>query len=342
MNLQEMAALIGGTLKGTPSIEIRDIRSIEDAGEGHITFLTHKKYENLFHKSKASAVIVGREIETAKPQIIHTNPRLAFAKLMAEFHPLKRLEPKIDARADIGENVNLGKDVTISPFVSLGKNVTIGDGAVLHPGVTIGDDCRVGKNSTLHPHVTLYPNTVIGNHVILHAGAVIGADGFGYTSDEQGQHVKINQIGRVVIEDHVEIGANSCIDRATMGTTLIKRGTKIDNLVQIAHNCTIGEHSILVSQVGLAGSCTLGHHVVLAGQVGLADHVTLGDQVTLTAQSGTFRDIESNSVYGGSPSIPLTTWKKYITILPKLPELIRKVKDLANRLNAIEKKNAGD
>lgn len=342
MNLQAMAALIGGTVKGDPSIEIQDIRNVEDAGEGHITFLTHKKYEDLFKKSKASAVIVGREIETGKPQIIHPNPKLAFARLMAEFHPLKKPEPKIDSRADMGENVNLGKDVTISAFVSLGKNVTIGDDSVLHPGVIIGDNCRVGGHTTIHPNVTLYPHTVIGDHVVLHAGAVIGADGFGYTPDEQGQHFKINQIGCVVIEDYVEVGANTCIDRATMGTTLVKRGTKIDNLVQIAHNCTIGEHSILVSQVGLAGSCTLGHHVVLAGQVGLADHVTLGDQVTLTAQSGTFRDIESNSVYGGSPSIPLTIWKKYITALPKLPDLIRKVKDLANRLNAIEKKRGED
>jgi UDP-3-O-[3-hydroxymyristoyl] glucosamine N-acyltransferase len=172
--------------------------------------------------------------------------------------------------------------------------------------------------------------------VILHAGVVIGADGFGYALDEKGAHYKINQIGRVVIEDDVEIGANSCVDRAALGTTCIKRGTKIDNLVQIAHNCIIGEHSILVAQVGLAGTCTLGHHVVLAGQVGIADHITLGDQVTVAAQTGVFRNIKKNSVYGGTPAISLVEWKKYVTALPKLPELVRKIRDLERQLKEIE------
>ncbi|MFQ5715475.1 MAG: UDP-3-O-(3-hydroxymyristoyl)glucosamine N-acyltransferase, partial [Nitrospinales bacterium] len=194
---------------------------------------------------------------------------------------------------------------------------------------------------TLHPNVTLYPGVVVGKDVILHAGAVVGADGFGYAPDERGQHFKVNQIGKVVIEDHVEVGANACIDRASMGTTLIKKGVKIDNLVQIAHNCSIGEHSIIVSQSGMGGSCTLGHHVILAGQVGLADHVTLGDQVVLAARSGTFRDIESGQVHGGSPSVPLASWKKYVSLLPSLPELVRKIRELDRRLAAVEKKPAG-
>ena len=234
--------------------------------------------------------------------------------------------------------MKLGDNVTIFPFVFIGDNVSIGDGTVLHPGVVVGPDCQLGENAVLHPNVTLYRKTILGNRVILHAGVVIGADGFGYTVDEKGEHYKIPQIGQVVIEDDVEIGANTCIDRATLGATIVKRGTKIDNLVQIAHNCTIGEHSILVSQVGMAGSCTLGHHVVLAGQVGLAYHVTIGDQAILTAQSGTFRDVESKGVYGGSPSVPINTWRKYVTLLPKLPDLSRKIKDLEARLNAIEKK----
>lgn len=338
MKLNNIAALVGGSLKGDGEIEISDVRGIEDAGEGHVTFVVKKKFIKQLAQSKASAVIVDQELDLDVAQIITANPMQAFAKLLSAFHPETQPEPHVDSRAAIGQNVKLGDNVTIFPFVFIGDNVSIGDGTVLHPGVVVGPDCQLGENAVLHPNVTLYRKTILGNRVILHAGVVIGADGFGYTVDEKGEHYKIPQIGQVVIEDDVEIGANTCIDRATLGATIVKRGTKIDNLVQIAHNCTIGEHSILVSQVGMAGSCTLGHHVVLAGQVGLADHVTIGDQAILTAQSGTFRDIESKGVYGGSPSVPVNTWRKYVTLLPKLPDLSRKIKDLESRLNAIEKK----
>jgi UDP-3-O-[3-hydroxymyristoyl] glucosamine N-acyltransferase len=340
MKLEKVAALIGGTLKGDGSIEISDVRGVEDASEGHVTFVAKKKLLPLLAESKADAVIVDHEVDTNMAQIVMANPMLAFAKLLSAFHPETKPEPQIDARAVLGQNVTLGKDATVSAFVSIGDNVSIGDGAVLYPGVVVGPDCRIGNDVVLHPNVTLYRDTILGNRVILHAGVVIGADGFGYVPDEMGLHNKIPQIGQVVIEDDVEIGANTCIDKATMGCTTVKRGTKIDNLVQIAHNCTIGEHSILVSQVGMAGSCTLGHHVVLAGQVGLADHVTIGDQAVLAAQSGTFRDVESKAVFGGSPSVPALTWRKYVTILPKLPEMSRKIKDLEARLKAIEKRES--
>jgi len=242
----------------------------------------------------------------------------------------------VDPRAVIGPEVKLGDNVTVSALVSIGAGSVVGDESVLHPGVVVGEGCHSGHHVAIRPNVTLYAGTVIGNHVVLHAGAVVGADGFGYTLDEKGRHHKIPQVGRVVIDDHVEIGANTCIDRAALGVTRIREGVKIDNLVQVAHNCTGGAHSILVAQVGLAGSCTLGHHVVLAGQVGLADHVTIGDQAILSAQSGTFRDIEAGGVYGGSPGVPLAAWKKYVTVLPKLPEIAKKVRELDARLNAIE------
>lgn len=339
MKLEEVAALIGGTLKGNGQIEIHDARGVEDAGEGSITFIAKKKYLDQLSRSQASAVIVDTEVETDKAQIISPNPQLAFARLLTAFYPEARPEAKVDSRAAIGKNVSLGNNVTVSAFVSIGDNVAIGDDCVLYPGVVVGDDCRIGSRTTLYPNVTLYRNTTLGSHVILHAGVVIGADGFGYALDEKGQHYKIPQIGDVVIEDHVEIGANTCIDRGALGTTRIKKGTKIDNLVQIGHNCTIGEHCIVVAQVGIAGSCTLGHHVILAGQAGVTDHVTIGDQAILTAKSGTFRNIESKGVYGGIPSFPIANWRKYVTILPKLPELTRKIKDLEARLKAIEKKD---
>jgi len=236
----------------------------------------------------------------------------------------------------------LGERVALAPLVCVGDNVRIGDDVVVCSGAVIGDNCELGKRTLIHSNVTLYSNSIIGSHVTLHAGVVIGSDGFGYTVDEKGTHVKINQIGNVVIEDNVEVGANSCIDRAATGTTLIKKGTKIDNLVQVAHNCTIGENCILVAQVGIAGSCNLGRHVVLAGQAGLSDHVTVGDNVTLAAKSAALRDIKSNSIYGGIPAFPLNTWKRSVTILPKLPDLSRKVRDLENRLNDLEKNNSDE
>jgi len=336
MNLEEAAAHVGGEIRGDGSLAITGACSLEMARAGDITFLAHKKYLPALEKSQASAVLVENEIETDKAQVVVGKPALAFARLLTAFHPQARPKPGIDPRAVVGEGVKLGKDVSIAALAVVGQGAVLGDGVVLHPGAVVGEGCHIGHHSTLHPHVTLYAGTVLGNHVTLHAGVVVGADGFGYILDEQGRHFKIPQVGRVVIDDHVEVGANTCIDRAAFGDTRIKQGTKIDNLVQVAHNCTVGEHSILVAQVGLAGSCTLGHHVVLAGQVGLADHVTVGDQAILSAQSGTFRDIEAGGVCGGSPAVPLASWKKYVTVLPKLPELARKVRELEARLMAIE------
>ena len=336
MKLEQVASLVSGNLEGEGSVEINGVRGVHDAKEGDITFLMQNKYLDVLKKSKASAVFVVKPVEVSIPQIVVAKPELAFARLVKELHPEPRPQPGIHSSVVIGKEVVLGENVTLSAGVCIGDNVSIGNDVVLYPNVVIGNDCKVDDHCTLHPNVTLYRNTEMGRHVIVHAGTVIGADGFGYTLDEKGCHYKINQFGRVVIEDFVEIGANSCIDRAAMDTTLIKAGTKIDNLVQVAHNCTVGNHSILVAQVGLAGSCRLGHHVVLAGQVGLADHVTLGDQVTVTGKSGTFRDIENNAVVSGFPAVPTGTWKRYVATLPKLPDLARKVKELESRLREIE------
>lgn len=340
MNLGDIAKKIDGTVIGDASLEINDIRSIETAEEGHITFATGKSFLDKLKQSKASAVLVDSEQELDMNQVINPRPMLAFARLLDYFHPQSRPKPGIHPTVVLGANVILGKRVTLSPLVCIGDNVRIGDDVVVYPGVMIDDNCVLGNHVVLHSNVTLYSDSVLGDHVILHSGVVIGADGFSYTVDEKGRHVKINQIGNVVIKDNVEVGANSCIDRAAMGTTLIKEGTKIDNLVQVAHNCTIGEYCILVAQVGIAGSCKLGHHVVIAGQAGISDHVTIGDHVTLAAKSAALRDIGSNSFHGGIPAIPLNIWKRSITVLPKLPDLARKVRDLESRLNDIEKKNS--
>jgi UDP-3-O-[3-hydroxymyristoyl] glucosamine N-acyltransferase len=337
MKLQEIAERLGGTVEGEGSLEITGINGMELAEQGQITFLAEKKFKDQLKTCNASAVIVQKALETDKAQIVHPAPALAFAKLLAEFHPVPRPQPGVDDKASIAKGIQLGKDVSIGPFVAIGKDVVIGDNTVLHPGVVVHEGCRIGNDTMLYANVTVGRDSVIGNHVVLHAGVVIGTDGFGYTPDEKGRHVKINQIGRVVIEDHVEIGANACIDRAAFGETIVREGTKIDNLVQIAHNCDIGPHSIIVSQAGIAGTCKLGHHVILAGQVGLADHVTIGDQVVVAAQAGVNKNLLEPGFYGGSPAISAMTWKRYSTLLPKLPELSRKIQELEKRLKAVEK-----
>ena len=336
MNVKEIAERVGGTVQGDGAIEITGVNGLELAEPGQITFLSDKKFAEKLKASNASAVFVLKALETDKAQVIHPAPALAFAKLVLEFHPEPRPQPGIDGKAAIAEGVQLGKGVTIGPFVTVGPDVVIGDNTVLHPGVVVHEGCRIGNGTTLFAHVTLYRDSIIGNHVILHAGVVVGADGFGYTPDEQGWHFKINQVGRVVIKDHVEVGANTCIDRAGFGETVIGEGTKIDNLVQIAHNCEIGPHSIIVAQVGMAGTCKLGHHVILAGQVGLADHVTLGNQVVIAGQAGVTKDIPEPGFYGGLPAIPAMAWRRYTVTLPKIPEMSRKLRELEKRLNAIE------
>ena len=342
MNLDDLAKKINGVVEGDSSVEITGLGSIETAGPGHITFAKGKKFIRKLKQCKASAVLINKKEEIAINQIICSSPELAFARLLEHFHPQSRPKPEIHSSVVLGTNVTLGKRVALAPLVCIGNNVRIGDDVVVRSGTVIGDNCELGKGTVIHSNVTIYSDSIIGSQVNLHAGVAIGSDGFGYAIDEKGMHVKINQIGNVVIEDHVEIGANSCVDRAATGTTLIKKGTKIDNLVQVAHNCTIGENCILVAQVGIAGSCNLGHHVVLAGQAGLSDHVTVGDNVTLAAKSAALRDIKDNSIYGGIPALPLNIWKRSVTILPKLPDLARRVRDLESRLSNIRKKNTGE
>ncbi len=336
MKLKEIAELVGGTVQGEDSIEITDACGMDQAKEGDITFLKEKKFFSKLETCKASAVIVPKALEIPIAQVIHPNPALAFANILMKFHPDSQPAPGVSPQAFVDDTAIIGKDVTVSPFVSIGKNVVIGDHTVLFPGAVIYDDCKIGNHCTIHANVTLYKETKLGNHVVLHSGAVIGADGFGYTPDQQGRHFKIQQIGNVIIEDHVEIGANTCIDRATFGETVIRQGTKIDNLVQVAHNCEIGAHSILVSQVGMSGSCKLGHHVILAGQVGLADHVTLADQVVVGAQSGVPSDLPKPGFYGGSPAIEGMRWKKSVMLISKLPDITKQIRDLEKRLSAIE------
>ncbi len=337
MKLQEIVDRVGGTLKGNGAIEITGASGLRFAGPEDISYVGEAKFLPQLKDSRAAAVFIQNETETDKAQIIHPAPSLAFAKILNHLHPTARPPAGIHPRAVVADGVQLGEDVTIGPKVCVEAGTTIGDRSVLHAGVVVGNDCVIGADTILYPNVTVYSETHIGSHVMIHAGSVIGADGFSYTPDEKGRHIKLQQIGRVVIRDHVEIGANTCIDRAAFGETVIGEGVKIDNLVQIGHNCVIGDHSVIVSQTGISGSCTLGRHNIIAGQTGISDHVTLTDQVTLMARSGVFRDISEPGIYGFAPAMKSLDLMRFMPVLLRLPEMASHIKELERKLEAIEK-----
>ena len=340
MKLKEIRDLLEGRLEGDPEIEIHSVNGLEEARKGEITFLSHKKYLDALKQSQCTAVIVphGLSLEADKAILYVENPYLAFARLLEVFHPPKKETPGISGQGIVSETARLGEGVTVYPLAFVGKGAKIGDHSVLYPGVFVGENVSIGAHATLHANVSVYSGTVIGDRVIVHGGAVIGSDGFGYVPDSQGKRHKIPQVGRVVIEDDVEIGANTCIDRGTIGETRILRGVKLDNMVQIAHNCVVGEDSVMAAQVGISGSCRIGKRVMLGGQVGVADHVTIGDDVMIVAQSGVPSDLEEKKIYAGSPTVDRNTWRKTQMALPRVPELIKKIRVLEKRIEKLEEK----
>jgi len=334
--LKELAEWVDGTVVGDGEIEISGVAAIEEAGAGQIAFISNPKYLPHLSKTNASAVIVPKEVTQAdKPLLCVTNPQLAFAKVLTLFSH-KPYQPKgIDPNAWISPTARLGKDVTVYPFVYISDRCSIGDRATLYPGVFVGEDASIGEDSILYPNVSVYSGTIIGRRVIVHSGAVVGGDGFGYVKEGK-RNVKIPQVGIVDIEDDVEIGGNTTIDRATLGKTIIRRGVKIDNLVMVAHNVVIGEDSIIVAQVGIAGSTKIGSNVTLAGQVGVKDHVEIGDNAMVGAQAGVIFDLPGNQGYHGSPALPQREYIRAITTLPKLPEMRKTLLDLEKRLQKME------
>jgi UDP-3-O-[3-hydroxymyristoyl] glucosamine N-acyltransferase len=331
MKLKEIADLIGGRIIGNPEIEITGVSGIREARHGDITFLADKKNIKDIYNTNASAVIVRDEIEgLSTSMLIVNNPHLAFAKALEVFYtkPFKSLG--ISNKAIIGDNVDFGDNVTVYPLVYISSNITIGARVTIFPGVYIGDRVSIGEDSIIYPNVTIRENVTIGKRVIIHSGTVIGSDGFGYVL-EKGKHYKIPQVGGVIIEDDVEIGANVTIDRATTGNTIVGSGTKIDNLVQIAHNVKIGKNCIIVAQVGIGGSVEIGDGVILAGQVGVRDHVKIGSGVKIGAQSGIVHDIPDNEAFSGTPAIPHKTWLRAQSIYAKLPEYIKRLQELEKK-----------
>lgn len=334
--LKELAEWVGGAVVGDGEVEISGVGAIEEARTGEITFIANPKYLRKLGETHASAVIVSTEVAQAeKPLLRVTNPYLAFAKLLTLFYQ-KTYQPKgIDPNAWISPTAQLGKDLTLHPFVYIGDRCRIGDRVTIYPGVYVGEDSTIGEESVLHPNVSIYSGTVIGTRVILHSGVVVGSDGFGYVKEGK-KNVKIPQVGGVEIEDDVEIGANTTIDRATLGKTIIRRGVKIDNLVQVAHNVVIGEDSIIVAQVGISGSVKVGSNVTLAGQVGVVGHIEIGDNVMVGGQSGVTHDLSPNQGYTGSPALPHREFLRAINVFPKLPEMRKTFMEFQRRLKRIE------
>ena len=342
--LSELAHFVGGRVIGDKSAEIYRVASIEEAGPGDISFLAQPRYRGHLRSCRATAVIVSDRLAIEWPSqpgrglLKVTQPYLAFAKILSLFNPPPRCERGISPLASLSPTATLAEGVTVFPFVYVGKGVRVERGSVLFPGVFLGDGVEVGEDCVLHAHVTVRHGCRLGNRVVLHAGVVIGADGFGYAG-EGGERVKIPQVGTVEIGDDVEIGANTTVDRATLGRTVIGRGTKIDNLVQIGHNVVVGERAIIAAQVGIAGSTRIGNEVILAGQAGVVNHVEVGDGAKIGPQSGIARSVPRGAMLSGALEAgPHREWLKVMTLVPRLPELWSAVRDIKRRLSALARR----
>ena len=336
--LRDLAEYVGGRVIGDGSITIFRVSPIEEAGPGDITFLANPRYSRFISGSKASAIIVGPQLvgsEVARSGqgfLEVAQPYVAFAKILQLFAPAAEYQREIAPAAHIDPSANLGHDVSVYPNVYVGQFVQVGDRSVLLPGVFLGDRVEIGSDCVLHPNVVVRDRCRLGNRVILHAGVVVGSDGFGYAGSGEAR-IKIPQVGVVEIEDDVEIGSNTTIDRATLGRTLIGRGAKIDNLVQIAHNVNVGANSVIAAQAGVAGSTKLGRNVTLAGQVGVVNHIEIGDGAIIGPQSGVPQSVPAGALLSGGIGVaPHHEWLKVMTLLPQLPKLWTLVRRLEKQV----------
>jgi UDP-3-O-[3-hydroxymyristoyl] glucosamine N-acyltransferase len=333
MTAAEIAAHLHGQVLGDASIQLQGFAPADSAKPGDLTFAENQDYFARAEQSAASAILVdGNHTSSKKVLIRVAKARVAYAKVLGLFYPPAQFAAGIHATAVIDGTCQIDPSAHIGPHCVVGARARIGAKSVLESGNHVGTDCLIGESVRLFPNVVLYAGTELGNRVSIHAGTVVGADGFGYVFD-QGAHRKVPQIGNVIIQDDVEIGANVTIDRGSLGSTIIGKGTKIDNLVQIGHNVVIGDHCIVVAQVGIAGSTNLGAHVTLAGQVGVAGHLKIGNKVTVEAQSGVMNNIPDGEKWLGAPAMPDRQTKRMWIAMQRLPELLQRVNELEKRLN---------
>lgn len=338
LTVKELSRLLGCPFEGDGEKKICGVSSLEKAGEGDLVFLAQPKFRKLLEETNASAAIVPAD-ETFRriPVLFSDNPHLTFIKAVDFFFKPYRLEPGIHPSALISPSARVGENAAIGALTFIGDDVEIGEGTVIFPLVSIYPRVKIGEGTVIHSHVSIREDVRIGNRVIIHNGVVVGSDGFGYIEAGDGSRVKIPQKGTVIIEDDVEIGANSTVDRATLGETIIHKGVKIDNLVQVAHNVEVGENTILAGQTGIAGSSKIGKNVIMGGQVGVADHVNIGDKVIIAAKSGITKDVPPDSFVAGIPHLDIRDWRKIWVLLPQLYGFIKDVKKLKARVEELEK-----
>ena len=346
---QMIAGLVGGTIAGDPQVSVSDFAKIEEGRPGCISFLANDKYEHYIYTTKSSIVLVNDSFEPkqeVKATLIKVpNAREAVANLINIYVSMKPKPKGIDSTAFIDPSATIGKDVYIGPFAAIGAKAVIGDGCILHPHATVGAGAIIGKDTEMHPNSVVYHGCKVGERCILHAGSVIGADGFGFEPTEDG-YKKIAQIGIAVLEDDVEIGANTCVDRAVMGETIIHKGVKLDNLVQIGHNCEVNSHTVMSAQVGVAGSTKIGEWCMFGGQVGIAGHATIADRTMAGAQSGIPNSVKKpNQELMGTPAIDPRVWWKAQAVVKQLPDMwtsMNRMKKEIEELKARLKELGGD
>ncbi|WP_435579288.1 UDP-3-O-(3-hydroxymyristoyl)glucosamine N-acyltransferase [Gilvibacter sp.] len=330
----QIAGILEGEIEGNPEVEVSKLAKIEEGSPGSLTFLSNPKYTSFIYKTQASITIVNKDFkaeDTLDTTLIRVDDAYkAFSTLLEYYNQVKMNKTGIEQPVFIAESANYGDNLYMGAFSYLGENVTIGANVKIYPNVYIGDNVTIGDNCVVFAGAKIYSESVIGNHCVVHSGAIVGADGFGFTPNEKGEYQKVPQTGNVIIEDHVDVGAGTTIDRATLGSTIIRRGVKLDNQIQIAHNVEIGENTAIAAQSGVAGSTKIGKNCLIGGQVGIVGHITIGNNVRIQAQSGIGRNVKDNEVLQGSPALNYGDYNKSYVHFKNLPKII-------DRLNTIEK-----
>lgn len=336
---KQIAEVVNGEVVGDENVAVSVFSKIEEGKPGSLTFLSNPKYTNYIYSTEASIVLVSNkfvpEHEVKATMIKVENPYDCLARLMMMYESSKPKKKGIDPLAFVAHSAKVGEDVYIGAFAYIGENAVIGDDTKIYPHAYVGDNVKIGENATLYQHVSVYAECRVGNNCILHSGCVIGADGFGFAPTENG-YEKIPQIGNVVLEDDVEIGANTCIDRATMGSTIVHKGAKIDNLVQIAHNDEIGSNTVIAAQTGVAGSTKIGEWCMFGGQVGVAGHITVGNKVNVGAQTGVNSHVEGNQTIMGYPAMSYRDFMKTSVLQRKLPDMMKRIDALEKEIKALK------
>ena len=328
----QIAGILEGDVEGNPEVAVHKLSKIEEGESGSLTFLDNPKYTPYIYKTEASIIIVNRDFvpeQELKSTLIKVDDAYkSFSKLLAYYNEVKNTKSGIETPVFISDSASYGEGLYLGAFAYIGNNVTLGANVKIYPNVYIGDNVRIGDNTVVFAGAKIYSETIIGSDCVIHSGVILGADGFGFTPDENGEFTKVPQTGNVVLEDHVDVGAGTTIDRATLGSTVLRRGVKLDNQIQIAHNVEIGEHTVIAAQTGIAGSTKIGKHCMIGGQVGIVGHIAIGDRVKIQAQSGISRNIKDDEVLQGSPAMNYGDYNKSYVHFRNLPRLVQRIENL--------------